>query len=107
LIGSVFVPLFGVLVVDYFVFRGHARWNVAEQAPSRWSMLVPWLLGFCVYQLVNPGLIPRWATMWTRIARDIRFTPQTWMSASLMSFVAAAVLTVIVRLADRRRVRAA
>jgi nucleobase:cation symporter-1, NCS1 family len=105
LIGSVFVPLFGVLAVDYFVFRGHLRWDVAEHAPSRWSMLLPWLAGFCVYQLVNPGLIPRWATTWTDIARGLHFTSQTWMSASLLSFVAAAALTVVVRLADRRPVR--
>jgi nucleobase:cation symporter-1, NCS1 family len=96
------VPLFGVLIVDYFVLQGHERWDVAEHAPSRWPMLVPWVVGFCVYQLVNPGLIPRWVGFWSRVARDIHFTPQTWMSASLLSFVAAAVLTVVVRLADRR-----
>jgi NCS1 family nucleobase:cation symporter-1 len=97
LIGSVFVPLFGVLVVDYFVLRGHVRWDVAERAPSRWSMLLPWVVGFCVYQLVNPGAIPRWAGFWTRFAHDIHFTPRTWMSASLLSFVAAAALTLVVR----------
>jgi hypothetical protein len=46
---------------------------------------------------VNPGAIPRWAGFWTRVARDIDFTPQTWMSASLLSFVVAAALTVVVR----------
>jgi NCS1 family nucleobase:cation symporter-1 len=103
LIGSVFVPLFGVLIVDYFALQGHRRWDLAEHAPSRWLMLLPWIAGFCVYQLINPGVIPRWAGFWGRVARDIHFTPQTWMSASLLSFVAAAVLTVAVRLADRRR----
>jgi nucleobase:cation symporter-1, NCS1 family len=102
LIGSVFVPLFGVLVVDYFVLRGDREWDVAELAPTRWLMLLPWAVGFCVYQLVNPGAIPRWAGLWTRVARDIHFTAQTWMSASLLSFVAAAALTVVVRVADRR-----
>ena len=102
LIGSVFVPLFGVLIVDYFVLQGHRRWDVAEHAPSRWSMLFPWIAGFCVYQLVNPGVIPRWAGFWGDVARDIHFTPQAWMSASLLSFVAAAVLTLAVRLTDRR-----
>jgi hypothetical protein len=63
---------------------------------------LPWIAGFCVYQLVNPGVIPRWAGFWGRVARDIHFTPQTWMSASLLSFVAAAVLTLAVRLTDRR-----
>jgi putative hydroxymethylpyrimidine transporter CytX len=97
LIGSVFVPLFGVLVVDYFVLHGDRRWDVAERARARWLMLIPWVAGFCVYQLVNPGVIPRWAGFWGRVAGDIGFTPQTWMSASLLSFVAAGLLTLIVR----------
>ena len=106
LIGSVFVPLFGVVTVDYFVFRGYLRWNLDPRAPSRWSMFLPWVIGFCVYQLVNPGAIPRWAAMWGHVARDIHFTPQNWMSASLLSFVAAAAVTAAVRLADRRPAKA-
>lgn len=98
LIGSVFVPLFGVLTVDYFVFGGHLRWNLDPRAPARWSMLLPWVIGFCVYQLVNPGAIPRWATMWGRVAHDIHFTAQSWMSASLLSFAAAAAVTFVLRL---------
>jgi NCS1 family nucleobase:cation symporter-1 len=106
LIGSVFVPLFGVVTVDYFVFRGYLRWNLDPRAPSRWSMFLPWVIGFCVYQLVNPGAIPRWAAIWGHVARDIHFTPQNWMSASLLSFVAAAAVTAAVRLADRRPAKA-
>ena len=37
-----------------------ARWpgpveHRRESRPARWSMLVPWALGFIAYQLVNPG----------------------------------------------------
>jgi nucleobase:cation symporter-1, NCS1 family len=106
LIGSVFVPLFAVLVVDYFAFGGARSWNLSQHAPARWSMLVPWVTGFVVYQLIYPGGVSWWATMWGDIARDIHFTVQTWMSASLLSFLTAAALTVVVRLADRRPVRA-
>src|SRR5690606_3535272 len=45
-IGAVFVPMFAVLAVDYFALGGATRWNTAEDAPARWSMLVPWALGF-------------------------------------------------------------
>jgi nucleobase:cation symporter-1, NCS1 family len=105
LIGSVFVPLFAVLVVDYFGFGGARSWDLSQHAPARWSMLVPWITGFVVYQLIYPGGVSWWATMWGDIARDIHFTVQTWMSASLLSFLAAAALTVVVRLADRRPIR--
>jgi NCS1 family nucleobase:cation symporter-1 len=105
LIGSVFVPLFAVLVVDYFAFGGARSWDLTQHAPARWSMLVPWVTGFVVYQLIYPGGVSWWATMWQHIALDIHFTVQTWMSASLLSFLAAAALTVVVRLVDRRPIR--
>ncbi|HXR40837.1 MAG TPA: cytosine permease [Acidothermaceae bacterium] len=102
LIGSVFVPLFAVLVVDYFVLGGAGRWNLSEAAPARWVMLFPWLVGFVVYQLIYPGGVAWWATMWGDIAKWLHFSVQTWMSASLLSFVVAAVLTLALRLVVRR-----
>jgi len=104
-IGSVFVPLFAVLVVDYFLFDGAHRWNLAENSPARWEMVVPWVAGFAVYQLIYPGGVSWWADAWAHIASWLHFTAQTWMSASLLSFVAAALLTVIVRLATGGRTR--
>jgi hypothetical protein len=94
--------MFAVLVVDYFFFDGARRWNLAEHAPARWAMLVPWIVGFAVYQLVYPGEVSWWTSMWGHIASWLHFSVQTWMSASLLSFAAAAVLTVFVRLVGRR-----
>ncbi len=92
LLGSVFVPMCGVLVADYFL-RGNAkRWNTSGQAPSRWSMLIAWMLGLITYQLINPGAVGAWSTMWTNTAHWLGFTPQSWMSASVFSFVVAGVL---------------
>ena len=102
LIGSVFVPLSAVFCVDYFLLGGRARWDASESAPPRWLMLVPWLLGFCAYQLINPGGISWWASAWTRVQTWLNFTPQTWMSASLISFAVAAVATGITVSARRR-----
>jgi purine-cytosine permease-like protein len=102
LLGSVFVPLLGVLVVDYFAIS-RRRWDLSETAPARWAMLLPWLAGFAAYQLINPGLIGWWARWWG----DLRwFTPRDWMSASLISFAVAAVATVPVGLLRRRRAAA-
>ena len=102
LIGSVFVPLFAVLVVDYFFFGGAQRWNLDERAPARWAMLLPWAVGFVLYQLIYPGGVSWWASMWGHVATWLHFSVQTWMSASLLSFVAAAFITVLVRFATRR-----
>lgn len=100
LIGSIFVPLLGVLVVDYFVIR-RGRWDLGEQTPARWATLVPWALGFVAYQLVNPGSLSWWTRWWEHVQSWLHFTPQTWMSASLLSFLVAALATGLVGL--RRR----
>ncbi|MBV9451716.1 MAG: cytosine permease [Streptosporangiaceae bacterium] len=103
LIGSVFVPMSAVLIVDYFVVS-RGRWDLTAGARSRWLMLVPWALGFVMYQLINPGSVGWWTSAWTSFARWIHFTAQPWMSASILSFVVAGVATLVFgRLARRRR----
>jgi nucleobase:cation symporter-1, NCS1 family len=94
LIGSVFVPMSAVLVADYFVTsKGH--WDLSAAARSRWLMLLPWGAGFVTYQLINPGYVSWWASAWTSIGHAIGFTPATWMSASILSFGVAAVITLL------------
>lgn len=103
LIGSIFVPLSAVFVVDFFVLGRHRRWDVSSSAPLRWLMLAPWLLGFCTYQLINPGQMSWWTHAWTHVRTWLDFTPQAWMSASLLSFLVAALATVAAGLAGRSR----
>jgi putative hydroxymethylpyrimidine transporter CytX len=105
LLGSVFVPLTAVLLVDYFLGR-RRRWDVSERAPARWSMVVPWVVGFLVYQAINPGYVGWWVDRWATVDGWLHFTPATWMSASLLSFAVAALLTLPVSLRARRSVRA-
>jgi cytosine/uracil/thiamine/allantoin permease len=52
LIGSVFVPLFGVFAADYFVrHRGsYGEEALFEASGVRWPAFVPWIAGFVVYQ---------------------------------------------------------
>jgi nucleobase:cation symporter-1, NCS1 family len=102
LLGSVFVPLTAVFLVDYF-FGRRRHWDIGEAAPARWSTVLPWVLGFAVYQLVYPGGISWWVTGWTWIADRLHFSYQSWMSASVLSFVVAAVVTVPITIASRRR----
>jgi NCS1 family nucleobase:cation symporter-1 len=109
LIGSVFVPLAAVLAVDFFLLGGRSRWNADVDAPSRLLMLIPWVLGFVAYQLVNPGTVSWWARAWVHVQTWVHFTPKSWMSASLISLVVAAVGTLLVgalsKVGERRQVR--
>ncbi len=94
LIGSVFVPLFGVLVADW-VLTGVDAWDLSTSARTRWSMLLPWGVGFATYQLLNPGQVAAWAQVWRGLAGWLGFVPAPWMSASLFSFVVAAAATTL------------
>ncbi len=100
LLGSVFVPMFAVLAVDFFVLS-KGRWDLSEHAPSRWLMLLPWAVGFVVYQLINPGYLSWWVSAWTWVRHLIGFTPAGWMSASISSFLVAAATTLLTGLSRR------
>jgi len=102
LLGSVFVPMFAVFVADYFLAGGHHDWDTSTDAPARWVMLAPWAAGFVTYQLINPGSVPGWATAWQDVAEWVHFPYQPWMSASVLSFVVALVLTLPVATYNRR-----
>lgn len=95
LLGSVFVPLFGTFAVDYYVFR-RGRWDVSDDAPTRWVMLLPWVAGFVVYQFVNPGFVSAWASFWVERREDLGIVVPTWASASLLSFAVSAALAYLV-----------
>ena len=92
LLGSVFVPMFAVLAVDFYLLS-RGRWDMSATARSRWLMLLPWGAGFIVYQLINPGYLSWWVSAWTWTRQQIGFTPASWMSASIGSFLVAALLT--------------
>jgi purine-cytosine permease-like protein len=93
LLGSVFVPMFAVFVVQYFVYSGWKVWDSTDTAPSRLALLLPWVLGFIAYQLVNPGSIPAWGSMWHHVGSALHFTAPSWLSASLFSFAVAFVVS--------------
>ncbi|HVW80113.1 MAG TPA: cytosine permease [Mycobacteriales bacterium] len=104
LLASVLVPLVAVFLVDYYGSRGAVEWDVSGDAPLRLAMVVPWLLGFAAYQLIDPGGIGWWARAWSHVDGWLHLTVQSWMSASLFSFVISAVATVPLVWSRRRRV---
>jgi nucleobase:cation symporter-1, NCS1 family len=94
LLASVLVPLTAVFLVDYYGTRALTPWDVSSVAPARPLMVVPWLLGFAVYQLIEPSAGGWWSQAWTGADRWLHLTPAPWMSASLLSFAVAALATV-------------
>jgi nucleobase:cation symporter-1, NCS1 family len=64
LIGSVFVPLFAVFLADWGI-RARGRFGEAalfDGAPPgiRWRAVVPWAIGFLVYQWCAPTTLVGW-----------------------------------------------
>jgi NCS1 family nucleobase:cation symporter-1 len=102
LIGSVFVPMLGVLVADYFLHRRGRDWRTDQAVRTRWGMLLAWAVGLAGYQLINPGYVGWWSTAWTNVAAALHFTPQSWMSASVFSFAAALLVAYLAGLVPRR-----
>jgi len=103
LLGSFFVPLFGVLVADWLSERGHyTAAHVFNDFEWRPAALGAWLVGFGLYQWLSP-VGPAW---WTHIVA--RTHPQNVsFTASLPSFAAAFALTLLAKSVssrvDRRR----
>ncbi|SEK68340.1 purine-cytosine permease family protein [Streptacidiphilus jiangxiensis] len=105
LIGAFFVPLLAVLAVDFFLGRGRDGWDMSETAPTRWLMLLPWALGFVLYELINPATLPYawWTDFWANAQKFTHIHPTSWTSASLFSFLIAGGVTLALAPALRRR----
>ena len=105
LLGSVFVPMFAVLIVDFFVVS-RGVWDLSAAARTRVVPIVAWLLGFVTYQLINPGYVQAWATPWVTLRHALGFAPPTWLGASFTSFAVAALAMAVIG-GVQRRVRGA
>lgn len=106
-IGAVFVPMFAVLAVDYFVLGGARGWDTGEDAPARWSMLVPWALGFVAYWLTtSTPTFAAWDGMWTAVREAIGFTREPWMNGALGAALVAALVTLAIGGVRRTRSKA-
>ncbi len=88
LLGSFFVPLFGVLLADYFVVR-RRRYTADElyAGPGRihWPTTAAWLIGVLVFQLTNPTFLSAYWSDWANIAPAALGA----LGGSIPSFVAA------------------
>jgi nucleobase:cation symporter-1, NCS1 family len=88
LLGSVFVPMFAVLIVDFFVVS-RGMWDLSGSARTRVAPIAAWVLGFVTYQLINPGYVDAWAATWISLRETLGLNPPVWLGASLTSFAVA------------------
>jgi putative hydroxymethylpyrimidine transporter CytX len=100
LLGSFFVPLFGVLTADWLLAGRHydVR-DVFDAPPFRPALIVAWLAGFCLYQWLYPNG-PSW---WTTLVAHTDPHSLPWGGASLPSFTAAFALAALARVTVGRR----
>jgi purine-cytosine permease-like protein len=99
LLGSFFVPLFGVLLADWLLAGCHYDAADIFSGPAvRPLAVAAWLAGFCLYQWLSP-VGPAW---WTRLVAHTDPHALPWGGASLPSFAAAFLLASAAGLLLRR-----
>ncbi|GIG73667.1 purine-cytosine permease family protein [Planosporangium flavigriseum] len=108
LIGAVFVPLAGVLVVAYYL-APRGSWDVSETAPARVPLIVGWAAGFVAYQLTLPtyfdGVGAGWTAWWAARQANLGIPADNGWSASLVSLAVASLLTAAVTVPATLRAR--
>jgi purine-cytosine permease-like protein len=111
LLGSVFVPLFGILAADHFLLRRRASQNGAlyQNRGRFWyrggvnvAALVVWLLGFLLYNWISPGSLTWWVDGMDGFFHGLLRLPfpldekVSWLSASIPAFLLSFVLYALV-----------
>ena len=101
LLGSFFVPLFGVLLADWLLAGAHYRAADIFQAPAlRPALVLAWIAGFAAYQWLQPVGPARWTELVERAD-----PPSLGIGASLPSFILSFALTAVAVLVKRGDVR--
>ncbi|HUF02502.1 MAG TPA: cytosine permease [Gaiellaceae bacterium] len=98
LLGSLFVPLFAVLLADWLAAgRRYQEERIFDAPAWRPGLVAAWVAGFAVYQWLYPAG-PRW---WVDLVE--RLDPPSWgIGATVPSFLAAFAIASAVALGARR-----
>ena len=117
LLGSVFLPLFGILAADHFLVRrrtapGDALYRNGGQFWYRGGVnvtaLVVWLLGFLLYNWISPGSLSWWVDGMEGFFHGLLQLPfpldekVSWLNASLPAFFLSFVLYALLSRLPRR-----
>jgi nucleobase:cation symporter-1, NCS1 family len=95
LLGSVFVPLFAVLIADWLAAGAHYTTEDVFDGPAwRSGLIAAWIVGFALYQWLYPT-----GPSWWVDAVDVLHPPDWGIGATVPSFlVAFGIATVVARL---------
>jgi purine-cytosine permease-like protein len=98
LLGSVFVPLFAVLLADWLAAGRHYEADDVFEAPAwRPGLVAAWIAGFALYQWLYPTG-PAW---WVDLVE--RLDPPGWgIGATVPSFLASFAIAGAVAVVSRR-----
>jgi nucleobase:cation symporter-1, NCS1 family len=98
LLGSFFVPLFGVLLADWLLAGGRYLPEEAFRAPPwRTGLVAAWLVGFALYQWLHPQGPDWWVEQVERLN-----PPDVAIGSTLPSFAVAFVLAAAASAVSRR-----
>jgi putative hydroxymethylpyrimidine transporter CytX len=121
LLGSVFVPLFGILAADHFLVRrrngpGEALYQNGGQFWYRGGVnvtaLVVWLAGFLLYNWISPGSLSWWVDGMEGFFHGLFRLPfpldekASWLNASIPAFLLSFVLYALLSRLPRGQARA-
>jgi NCS1 family nucleobase:cation symporter-1 len=114
LLGALFVPLFGVLAADWYVLA-RRRYDVEAMYRAdgpyrgvRWPAVLVWLLGFLVYNWINPGTVAAWVSLAEGLFSGLLHLPfplsarWPWLGASIPAFAVAFLAMLAVGRRSRR-----
>ena len=105
LIGSVFLPLFGVFAAYLVVYRRssidttqlyRAHGTYWFKGGFRVAALIPWLVGFAVYHWILPTGPSWWLAAVERVVSEPLSTDLPWLSASVPAFAVAFLAALLV-----------
>ena len=99
MLGSFFVPLFGVLLADWLLARAHyTEADIFEAPRLRIGLIGAWLVGFALYQ----WLLPQGPGWWVDFVTGLPSAPTWGIGATLPSFAVSFSLAALASLAYRR-----
>jgi NCS1 family nucleobase:cation symporter-1 len=101
LIGSFFIPLFGVIVADYFVLGRRSRGSPVEGGRRGIGGPIAWIVGLLAYHVANPATLGAFLPAWPKLVP----AALTAIGGSVPSFAAASLAYVLIGLSSRGSAR--